>query len=83
MTDSDAHDIYVTAQENNRKAGISGVLLEYPMHYVQYLEGEPVTIFQLYQKISKDNRHSNVTLLHYSKIDQNKSPSSINKQIPG
>lgn len=48
---------------NNAKKDITGCLLFYDKVFLQLLEGEKSSIQDLYKKIEKDKRHSNVTLI--------------------
>ena len=48
------------SRQNNEKIGVTGILLywEKTNQFLQILEGEQNIVSNLYDKISKDNRHS-------------------------
>lgn len=52
------------AKENNSHQNITGSLLYDGGRFIQILEGEKEAITELYEKISEDERHTNVKLLY-------------------
>jgi hypothetical protein len=56
-------DIFREARSNNEVAGITGALLITDHWFVQALEGGPSEVQSLYERISRDPRHENVTLI--------------------
>lgn len=62
--------IIKTSSLNNSKKEISGILIEYNNSFIQYLEGEPITIHELFELIKNDSRHQNVQLLKFTDIDK-------------
>lgn len=56
------------AQAWNRANGITGVLCQGQGVFLQALEGERSTVTQLYSRISADQRHTNVEMLHCESI---------------
>jgi hypothetical protein len=56
--------ILEAARNNNSHQDITGSLLYDGGRFIQILEGEKDTITSLYDKISKDPRHSNVKILY-------------------
>lgn len=60
------------ARSHNEEIGITGVLCVYESGntFLQVLEGSRETVNDLYNAIQSDDRHSDVTLLHYSEISQ-------------
>jgi len=42
---------------NNRKSGITGILLGIEGRYLQFLEGEDEAVLQLFERIKQDPRH--------------------------
>jgi|TARA_B110000238_G_C15944966_1_gene360639 hypothetical protein len=56
--------ILEAAKNNNSHQDITGSLLYDGGRFIQILEGEKDTITSLYDKISKDPRHSNVKILY-------------------
>ncbi|ASV30804.1 BLUF domain-containing protein [Maribacter cobaltidurans] len=59
----DLNDILKTATEFNKKRSITGCLVYHNGQFVQTLQGEKKTIFDLFEKIKLDSRHSNVNLV--------------------
>jgi NADH dehydrogenase FAD-containing subunit/uncharacterized membrane protein YphA (DoxX/SURF4 family)/class 3 adenylate cyclase len=51
------------ASINNRKMDVTGTLISVRDYFFQILEGEEATVDQLIEKISRDPRHSDVTIL--------------------
>ncbi len=51
---------------NNEKLGITGCLLYHNGEFIQYLEGKQIRVLELFDKIKKDKRHSQVELISYS-----------------
>lgn len=58
-----------SARRKNKQLGITGMLLYADDSFFQVLEGDPGTIDQLFQEISQDKRHSNVTIIIREPID--------------
>ena len=56
-------DIFREARTNNEVAGITGALLITDHWFVQALEGGVSEVQALYERISRDARHENVTLI--------------------
>lgn len=52
------------AKENNSQQDITGSLLYDGGRFIQLLEGDKEIITNLYEKVSKDSRHTNVRLLY-------------------
>lgn len=58
MSDADVHDILRASTVNNRRDGLSGMLLLVDGTFFQVLEGEREMVEQTYRRIAKDTRHS-------------------------
>jgi hypothetical protein len=58
------------SRANNEKLGITGILLYYKKHFLQVLEGEKETIFELLRKIRKDARHASVIMFWDQPIEK-------------
>ena len=63
-------EIATKAAVSNRLIGATGRLILLDNACLQYLEGKQIVIEQLFQKICKDARHKDVTLLMTGDIDQ-------------
>lgn len=57
MKDVEIFNIIETAQANNAKLGITGLLLFIDDGFIQCLEGEENVVKELYTKITNDHRH--------------------------
>jgi hypothetical protein len=63
--------ILAESRQHNAQAGITGVLcICHGDVFIQVLEGGRVEVNQLYSKLLRDDRHTDVTLLDYAEIDQ-------------
>jgi hypothetical protein len=60
ISSNDVLSILKCSRQNNEKIGVTGILLywEKTNQFLQILEGEKNIVSNLYDKISKDNRHS-------------------------
>lgn len=61
-------DIFRVARANNEPAGITGALLITDHWFVQALEGEESAVRALYEGISRDARHENVSLIEADQV---------------
>ncbi|MDD7915962.1 BLUF domain-containing protein [Polaribacter ponticola] len=57
------NNILNTSRNYNKKNNITGCLLYHDKIFLQILEGEKDEVLKLYEKIKKDTRHQNVTLV--------------------
>ena len=60
---SKVFDLLKKAKKFNRENNITGCLLYYNSTFVQYIEGDKAIVTDLFDRIKKDHRHSNVDLL--------------------
>ncbi|PQJ82187.1 BLUF domain-containing protein [Polaribacter glomeratus] len=63
ITTEIVNDILKKSRATNAKKNITGCLLFYNKVYLQLLEGEKEAVQELYEKIKRDTRHYEVTLL--------------------
>lgn len=56
-------DILSASRDNNRKAGITGLLVFHDGVFFQVLEGEAADVSAVFEKISRDWRHSGCRVL--------------------
>ena len=73
--ETDINDILLQSNMNNNKSNISGVLLYSSDFFVQYIEGDKVEIFELFNKIKQDKRHIEVHLIETGEIENKIFPS--------
>jgi len=64
ITSDDIEDILNESREFNARHDITGCLLFFNNEFVQILEGDKAVIKGLFEKISKDFRHTDVMLLN-------------------
>jgi hypothetical protein len=62
-------EIFDVARTNNTKADITGALLITDHYLVQALEGEEAAVRSLYEHISRDRRHEDVTVVDERPVD--------------
>ncbi len=55
--DQNIHQILQASNRNNKRLGVTGVLIHTPERFLQVLEGTEDTVQALYEKIEKDPRH--------------------------
>ena len=68
LKNDDIQEIVSYSQENNTAKQITGVLISYKKHFLQYLEGDSIEVYALYNKIKNDSRHSAIHMLQYSPL---------------
>lgn len=61
--------ILTTAQRNNRARGVTGALLYSGGYFCQVLEGPEEVVEDLFEVIQMDDRHGDVTVLHFEPIE--------------
>lgn len=71
---SELTDLLRQANFNNKRVGISGILVYKDEQFVQVLEGDEAVIRGLFEKITKDPRHTQVTILSQGHISQAEFP---------
>lgn len=71
VTESLIADILDKSRRQNQELGLTGVLCVCPGDtFIQVLEGSREDVNAIYTKIVRDDRHQDVTLLHYAEIDE-------------
>lgn len=60
----DISDLARKAEANNKKNGVTGLLLKRGAYFIQYLEGSMEVAPNLYNIIKHDQRHDHVVLLY-------------------
>lgn len=63
-------DIFDVARSRNKKANITGALLITDHYFVQTLEGEETAVRSLFDRISSDERHTDITLVDEGDVEQ-------------
>jgi hypothetical protein len=62
-------DIFSVARANNKRLGVTGALLLTDNWFVQALEGDESVVRGLYERISADPRHEDVTVVESAAVD--------------
>lgn len=73
--------IFDVARVNNSAAGVTGALLITDHHFVQALEGAEPAVRTLYERISGDERHDDVTLVDERSVDSRLFPDWAMAQV--
>ncbi len=66
----EVQDILDVSRENNERLGITGALCYAPGLFLQCLEGPREAVNDLYARIVADTRHTQITLLEFSTVEQ-------------
>lgn len=61
-------DLVNKSAVNNKLVDVSGLLMGFKRHFVQYLEGPSIEVYQLFKKIKIDSRHYDVALIYYKPL---------------
>lgn len=69
MSDRDLQSMLDNYRHLNTERNITGILFYSNGHIAQIMEGEAAVLEPLYEKISRDSRHTNVTKLAHKTID--------------
>ena len=64
LSAEEVEELRAVSQRNNRREGITGVLVETGGLFFQVIEGPESSVDHLYRKISADPRHSELFLLN-------------------
>ncbi|WP_435654109.1 BLUF domain-containing protein [Cellulophaga baltica] len=70
LTKADILAIRDIAIKTNELHNITGCLVFYNNHFIQILEGKETHVKEVFSKILKDDRHSNVHILYEGRKDQ-------------
>lgn len=62
-------DILAVSQSNNGLNGITGFLGYTSSRFLQLIEGEAHKVNELYARVMRDDRHTDLTLIDYGSID--------------
>ena len=66
---SDIKKMLEKARIANKQLGITGCLLYYAGEFIQYLEGNQIKVLELFDRIKKDKRHTDIELISYGERD--------------
>jgi hypothetical protein len=71
---ADLDEILLKSRANNRRDGITGLLLYRGGTVLQLLEGEAVSVHSLYEKLRRDARHHSLVTLYDRPLAARKFP---------
>lgn len=74
LSDAEMQQLLINCRKNNEAASVTGLLIHYQGSFVQFLEGPEKEIEPLFQKITKDSRHYDVTELDAGFIENRQFP---------
>ena len=60
MPDSELEELLETSRKNNKERSLTGLLIVKGRTFLQCLEGDKKDVEEVYEKISKDDRHMNI-----------------------
>ena len=69
MQREDLVDLLRASRRKNEELGVTGLLLYSGDQFVQLLEGDEAAVRELYEMISKDERHRDVTLVYEERVE--------------
>jgi len=64
FSEAELASLLLKARENNRRLGVSGLLIHESGSFFQVLEGGEPVVETLFQRIERDRRHERVVVLH-------------------
>ncbi|HSG02596.1 MAG TPA: BLUF domain-containing protein [Marinobacterium sp.] len=70
LTRDDIEGILLESRSNNARSEITGLLCFSHKHFLQCLEGDRAQINELYNRITRDSRHTDPFIIDYSEIDE-------------
>ncbi len=72
ISNEDILNILEVSRQNNSERNITGILLYWKNtnQFLQVLEGDKKSIFDLYEKINNDTRHSALKLIYHGEISE-------------
>jgi hypothetical protein len=63
-------NIVAIANEKNRARNVTGALAFDDAHFIQVLEGERRDVWETFQRIANDSRHTDVTLVQFTDVPE-------------
>lgn len=63
VLDEEVRKIVIASMNNNRLVNVTGLLLVHDGWFVQALEGPAQSVRETYERVARDSRHTDVTLL--------------------
>ncbi len=69
FTERELQQLLIKARQNNKKLGITGMLLFHEGSFIQALEGKKELVEKLYEKIGQDQRHSETKVIFRGELE--------------
>lgn len=66
---SELNELMIISRKNNKENSITGCLVYHNRTFIQVLEGEKSQVLQLFKKIEKDTRHTQIKKSWHGEID--------------
>lgn len=66
---ADLDSILQTARQNNKRLGITGLLVAKGKFFTQALEGEKYAVLDLFERIERDDRHQGVVIISSKDVE--------------
>ena len=63
LSEAQLHDLLMTSQANNRRSGLTGLLIYDEGQFFQWIEGEPDQLDTMWDAIQRDQRHTDIELI--------------------
>ena len=63
VLDDEVRKIVIASMNNNRLVNVTGLLLVHDGWFVQALEGPAASVSETYERVARDPRHTDVTLI--------------------
>jgi len=73
-TEAEIQDILEVSRRNNRRDGLSGLLIAAGQRFLQVLEGEQDLLEQAYDRIKSDSRHFALVQLEWAEVQTRSFP---------
>ncbi|MEN1784958.1 MAG: BLUF domain-containing protein [Bacteroidota bacterium] len=70
FTRPEIYSMLSRAKDYNAEHGITGCLLYHNAYFLQLLEGDEAKVMDLFERISKDERHHQLTLVESNSINE-------------
>lgn len=70
MSGGDLNAILDISRANNRRLGVTGLLLHIDHGFLQVLEGPKDAVMQIFSKVERDTRHIGVRVLVQQEVDE-------------
>lgn len=69
FTDEELTELLAIARKKNTAVGVTGMLLYDNGSFLQVLEGPEAAVMKVYQRITRDPRHTDATLLYRAEVE--------------